>query len=201
LGDESSGIGPQTSESGGDTSVRLWRRFRGGDRTALAQLLERHAGPMRRWAHGRLPFWARDTVNTDDIVQDVLLRTVTRLDNFEPRHDGALQAYLRQAIVHRVRDEIRRSRREPGRAAIDADAPAGSPSPEEETEALKLYETYEEALARLRADDRELITLRVELGLPYREIAEILDKPSEDAAQMAVSRALVRLAREMGRKP
>jgi len=64
-----------------------------------------------------------------------------------------------------------------------------------------LYGTYEEALARLRADDRELIILRVELGLPYREIAEILDKPSEDAAQMAVSRALVRLAREMGRKP
>jgi len=29
----------------------------------------------------------------------------------------------------------------------------------------------------------------------------MLDKPSEEAAQMAVNRALVRLASEMGRKP
>jgi len=55
------------------------------------------------------------------------------------------------------------------------------------------------ALGRLSDDDREAIALRVDFALPYREIARITGKPSEEAAQMAVSRALVKPAREMGR--
>ena len=38
---------------------------------------------------------------------------------------------------------------------------------------------------------------RVELGLSYAEIADLLEKPSANAARMAVVRALVRLAAEM----
>ena len=155
---------------------------------------------MRRWARGRLPQWTRDTMNTDDIVQDVLAHAIKRLDTFEPRHDGALQSYLRQSILHRIRDQIRRSRREPGREEVRDDARTASPSPEDIAVAVELFEAYEAALARLGGDDREAIVLRVDLELPYREIARVLGKPSEEAAQMAVSRALVRLAREMGRK-
>ena len=57
-----------------DTSVRLLCQHRAGDETALDELLGRQVQPMRRWARGRLPRWARDTTNTDDIVQDVLVR-------------------------------------------------------------------------------------------------------------------------------
>ena len=41
---------------------------------------------------------------------------------------------------------------------------------------------------------------RVEFGLSFAEVAQVLGKPSADAARMAVVRALVRLAEEMGRK-
>lgn len=183
-----------------DTSVRLLRRYKDGDETALDELLERQIQPMRQWARGRLPRWARDTMNTDDIVQDVLYRTVGHLNSFEPQHDGALQSYLRQAVLHRIRDEIRRTQRQPGRDEMNDNAHAATPSPEQEAQAVELFEAYEAALSRLGDDDREAIALRVDLQLPYREIARITDKPSEDAAQMAVSRALVRLAREMGRE-
>ena len=185
---------------GTDTSVRLLRRYKDGDDHALDELLERQIQPMRQWARGRLPRWARDEMNTDDIVQDVLVRTVAHLDAFEPRHDGALQSYLRQAVLHRIRDEIRRTRRAPGREEMNANARSASASPEQEAEAVELFEAYEAALLRLREDDREAISLRVDLELPYREIARITGTPSEEAAQMAVSRALVRLAREMGRE-
>jgi DNA-directed RNA polymerase specialized sigma24 family protein len=57
---------------------------------------------------------------------------------------------------------------------------------------------YDSALQRLREPDRELVVARVELGLGYDEIAGLLDKPSVPAARVAVSRALVRLASEMG---
>jgi RNA polymerase sigma-70 factor (ECF subfamily) len=183
-----------------DTSVQLLRRYRDGDKHALDELLERQIQPMRQWARGRLPRWARDTMNTDDIVQDVLFRTVAHLDSFEPQHDGALQSYLRQAVLHRIRDEIRRTQRQPGRDKMNDNAHSASPSPEQEAEAVELFEAYEAALSRLGEDDREAIALRVDLQLPYREIARITGKPSEEAAQMAVSRALVRLAREMGRE-
>lgn len=183
----------------GNTSIDLLKRYREGDESALRRLLERQIRPMQTWAHGRLPRWARDHMDTDDIVQDVLLRTVTRLAHFEPRHDGALQSYLRQAVLHRIRDEIRRSRRTPARDPLDSASPADDPSPEEEAEALELFEAYESALARLKNSDREAIVLRVELELPYREIAQVLGKSSVEAAQMAVGRALLRLAREMGR--
>ena len=183
-----------------DTSVRLLRRYKGGDEGALGELLERQIQPMRQWAHGRLPQWARDEMNTDDLVQDALMRTVSRLGAFEPKHDGALQSYLRQAVLHRIRDEIRRTRREPGHEELSANAQADSPSPEEEAASVELFEAYEAALLRLREEDREAIVLRVDLELPFREIARITGRPSEEAAQMAVSRALVRLALEMGRK-
>ena len=185
---------------GTDTSIRLLRRYKDGDAGALDELLERQIQPMRQWARGRLPRWARDEMNTDDIVQDVLVRTVGHLNSFEPHHDGALQSYLRQAVLHRIRDEIRRTRREPGRDEVDVNARSASPSPEQEAEAVELFDAYEAALGRLSEDDREAIALRVDLALPYREIARITGKPSEEAAQMAVSRALVKLAREMGRK-
>jgi DNA-directed RNA polymerase specialized sigma24 family protein len=57
---------------------------------------------------------------------------------------------------------------------------------------------YEEALNRLREPDRELIVGRVELGLDYRELAALMNKPSLTATRVAVSRALLRLAVEMG---
>jgi DNA-directed RNA polymerase specialized sigma24 family protein len=48
--------------------------------------------------------------------------------------------------------------------------------------------------------EQEAIIFRVELGFEYQEIAEQLGKPSADAARMAVSRAIARLADEMRRK-
>ena len=43
-----------------------------------------------------------------------------------------------------------------------------------------------------------MIIGRVELGLTYSEIAAAAGKPSANAARMAVTRALIRLAEEMG---
>ena len=39
---------------------------------------------------------------------------------------------------------------------------------------------------------------RLELGLTYAEVAAATEKPSSDAARMAVTRAIERLIEEMG---
>ena len=54
-------------------------------------------------------------------------------------------------------------------------------------------------MERLDAETREAVIARIEMGCSYAEVAELMGKPSADAARMTVSRALVRLADEMRR--
>src|SRR6476660_10458172 len=96
-----------------ESTFSLIERVRAGDEQALERLFARHLEPLRRWARGRLPKWARDLADTDDLVQDTLLKTFKRIEHFEPRRVGALQAYLRNAVLNRLRDEMRRKGREP----------------------------------------------------------------------------------------
>ena len=182
-----------------ESTLHLIDRARAGDPYALQLLFERHLAPLRRWARGRLPGWARDLADTDDLVQDTLLQTFKRMDSFEPRGAGALQAYLRQAVLNRIRDELRRKARRPDLAVVDGLERDPAPSPLEEAIGREAVERYERALERLKPEEREAIVARVEIGCSYEELAEMLSKPTPDAARKAAQRALVRLAEEMKR--
>jgi RNA polymerase sigma-70 factor (ECF subfamily) len=181
-----------------ESTFELIARARNGDRAALERLFARHLAPLQRWASGRLPQWARDLAETDDLVQDTLLQTFKRIEDFEPRRVGALQAYLRQAVLNRLRDELRRKGRRPESTDLDGLLDAGL-SPLEETIGREAVEHYERALQRLKPQDREAIILRVEMGYSYEEMADALGKPTPDAARKAGQRALVRLVEEMKR--
>jgi RNA polymerase sigma factor (sigma-70 family) len=182
-----------------ESSLALVRRAHDGDIGAQNELCARYLPRLQRWAHGRLPAWARGALDTHDLVQDTFIQVLRRIDQFEPRHEGAFHGYLRQALLNRVRDEIRRAHRHAPAEPLDTARPASDPSPLEEAIGQEALERYEAALARLRPDDREALILRIEMRYPYAEIATALAKPSIAAAQMAVSRALVRLAEEMSR--
>ena len=183
------------------SSLTLLERARAGDRAALDSLIARYLPRLQRWASGRLPRWARDMADTQDLVQESLFQTFKRIERFEPRGEGALLAYLRQAILNRVREELRRAKRRPPRSELDSEAEDHARSPLEEAIGQEALERYERALARLRPEDRELVVARIELGYTNQEIAEILDKPTPNAARMAAERAIVRLAKEMGKTP
>jgi len=58
---------------------------RAGDARALDRLFARYLVPLRRFAHGRLPPYARDLLDTNDVVQETLLHTFTRIEDFEPQ--------------------------------------------------------------------------------------------------------------------
>jgi len=182
-----------------ESSVELLRRVRSGQQDALEILLRRYVPALRRWARGRLPRWARDLAETEDIVQDTVIKSLQHLDTFEYRHDGALQAYLRQAVMNRIRDECRRVARRPSVSPLDDRMPDDGASPLESAIGLQAIHKYESALATLKPDERQAIVARIEMGYSYSEVAVMLDKPSADAARVAVSRALVRLAQGMQR--
>jgi RNA polymerase sigma-70 factor (ECF subfamily) len=154
---------------------------------------------LRRWAHRRLPSWARQHLDTEDLVQDTLLQTVRHLDGFTPHHERAFCAYVCEALGNRVKDAVRAANRRPAPEPLGADHTAGGASPLEEAVGQQTLERYRAALDRLSPVERDLVLARVELALPYAQVAELLEKPSPSAARMATSRALVRLAREMSR--
>ena len=187
------------SSSGTDErlSSSLLELAQRGDQAALETLVARYRPRLARWASGRLPRWARDIADTQDLVQETLFQTFKRIESFEPRGDGALQAYLRQGVLNRIREELRRAKRKPEKVDLDSQAENDGWSPLEEAIGQEALERYERALAELRIEDREVIVARVELGYTNSEIAALLNKPSPNAARMALQRALVRLARQM----
>jgi RNA polymerase sigma factor (sigma-70 family) len=182
-----------------ESTFALLERARAGDKGALERLFARHLRPLQQWAAGRLPNWARDLADTDDLVQDTLLRTFKRIEIFEPRRVGALQAYLRNAVLNRLRDELRRKERAPESTSLDSLEIEAAGSPLEAAIGREKVEEYEEALARLKPVEREAIIGRVELGYSYEELALMLEKPTAEAARKTAQRALVRLAEEITR--
>lgn len=181
-----------------DSTLSLLTRARAGDEGAMNDLFARYVPALQRWAHGRLPTKFRDLADTSDVVQEALAQTFKKIEGFEHRGEGAFHAYLRQAVMNRIRDELRRAERRPVFVELEESRPDDGASPLEAAIGAEVVERYEAALQRLTEEERELIVARIELGLTYAELASVLDRPSPDAARMAVGRALVRLAEEMG---
>lgn len=191
--------GPQPLLSD-EPTMELVVRARGGDRSAMEALLERCLPPLKRWAHGRLPAAARGRLDTGDLVQEAALHAINNLDTFEPRHVGAMQAYLRQSVINRIRDEVRRIVRQPPPLELPDDHPSDRTSPLEFAIQEEAYEHYRDALSRLSSKDRELIVGRIEVQWSLAEIAHRFGLRTVDAARMAVNRAVKRLTTDLALK-
>ena len=182
---------------GPESTMTLVNRARKGDDDALNDLCARYLPRLERWARGRLPPWARSATDTQDLAQLTITQVARHVARFEPRHEGAFQAYVRRALLNQIRSQIRAAMRKAPPETLGTDYVSPDPSPLEHAVGQQLLARYDAALERLKESDREAIVARVEMGLDWSETAEVLGKNSPGAAQMAVSRALVRLAKEM----
>lgn len=179
-------------------TTELLQRAKSGDARALESLMARYLPRLQRWASGRLPSRARSLLDTHDLVQETLMRTVQGLDRIEVRGPGGFQAYVRQAVLNRIRDQVRYADRRPGPEGIPEELSDPSPSPLEQAIGSEVVDRYERAMQALSEEDRELLHLYIELDYDYGEIATMTGRPSRDAVRMAVQRGLRRLAEGMG---
>ena len=177
-----------------ETTAVLIARARAGDTPASERLFARCLPVLRRWAHHRLPARLRDTGDTDDLVQETLLRAFRNLDTFEHRGEGAFLAYLRSILLNAVRDGMRRAEHRHAALPLDETLADAAPSAVEEAIGAEQLLRFENALAALPEDQQHAVILRVEFGYSHARIAEALDRPSPDAARMLVTRGLARLA-------
>jgi RNA polymerase sigma-70 factor (ECF subfamily) len=175
-------------------SIRLVELAKTGEEWATEELVRRYRERLLRWAHGRLPGWARGAIDTQDLVQDTLLKAIRNLPRFEAEGSGCFHCYLRAAIRNRLRDELVRATNVRRAGAPSTDLPAEEPSPLAVMIGSEMLDAYEAALQALPDADREAVVARVEFDQPYAQIAAALDLPSSDAARMKVKRAIARLA-------
>ena len=132
------------------STMDLVQRARSGDQAALDALFSRYETRLRRWAHGRLPSAARGAMETQDLVQDTLIKVFNRLSAFEPRHPGAFRDYVWTTLWNAIRDVARAQARRGPSDAIESDIPSPAPSPLEEAMGSEVFARYEAAMERLR---------------------------------------------------
>lgn len=190
-----------TVSSSADSTVTLLTQVKAGDSAALEILLSRYRPRLIRWAHRRLPSWARDLAETDDLVHDTLLKTLRNLNTFTPEHESGFQHYLRLAIGNAVRDEIRRAQKRPAVSSLDPSQMSDAPSPLELAVGRRRLARYEAALAQLSSDEREAVVARLEFGFTHGELADALGKSTPEAARKVCQRALRRLVTLMQEQP
>jgi RNA polymerase sigma factor (sigma-70 family) len=174
----------------------LLAKVRRGDSSALAQLLTRYLPRLHQWAHGRLPRWARTDGDTPDLVHDVMVRSMTRLDTVHVQGRDALGAYFRAAVRNRIRDEHRRFARRGRHDPLDDDLLDDTPSPFDRALLAERRARYLTALTQLEPADRDLIVGHVELGYSHAQLGCMTGR-TPNAARMALQRAIARLATQM----
>jgi RNA polymerase sigma-70 factor, ECF subfamily len=186
---------PATIPPATPTSWRLLAQARRGHSSALELLVLRYLPRLRRWARGRLPVWVRSAADTSDLLQDVILHTLSRLDVFQPQGRRALAVYLRAAVRNRIADEHRRASRWVMSETVETLASNG-PSPLQRAIDAETEHQYRAALARLSRRDRELIVAHLELDYSHAQLGCMIGR-SPNAARMALCRAISRLAERM----
>jgi RNA polymerase sigma-70 factor (ECF subfamily) len=132
--------------------------------------------------------------DTQDLVQEVLLRVRRGLTTFTP---GSLEGWLSRITTNAFLDEVRKRRRRPLELVPDLpDTLVGVDSDVEAARsAQRLPEEIQTALLDLPPDFRVAVVLCDVVGLDYAEIADTLDiPPGTVRSRIHRGRALLRKA-------
>jgi len=166
------------------------RDARAGDTHALGRLYDTYRDRVARFATGRLG----DAEKAEDVTSETFEAVLRNLGSYRPGID--FEAWLFTIAHRRVADVFRRrSRRR--EVALDEKVPPAVGGPEEAVLAAERRAEVAGAFRRLRADQQEVLALRVLGGLSATQVGEVLGK-SEGAVRVAQHRALRSLREAMG---
>jgi RNA polymerase sigma-70 factor (ECF subfamily) len=180
---------------------QLFERARAGSPDAVNAFYERCGRKLLPLVRLRLGRSLRVDLESRDIVQNVLCKSIGRLD--QVRDPGAVMAWLARMAENEIRDQAdyhgRQRRDAARRAPLEEAADVPAPVRQALSQAILLEESARlaTALESLPDGQRELIVLRRLEELSFPEIAARLGK-SEDACRMAFSRAMAALTMKLG---
>ncbi len=156
-----------------DPDRQLARRLARGEEAAFAELYDACSERLLRYLAVRLA----STDKAADVLQSAMLRAVKSRRRFAKVDSPA--AYLFQIARNEAARLAKRSLR---RSEQTLTAEQMLELMDETADSLEEVETVVTALARLNAEDRELVQLKIYAGLTFREIAEITGQPQATVA-------------------
>lgn len=158
-----------------------------GDDVAWRRIIDLYARRVYALARSRLG--ARHHELAEEITQSVFATVATKLG--QPSGDatnegggyaeqGKFESWLFRIAMNRIRDEVRRSRRQAGPAdPIIFNTMQAPPEPvgDLDSEVPEQLRSLRGAMAKLSEADREVVELRHHAGLSFKQIAELLSEP------------------------
>ena len=167
-----------------------------GDRRSIERLLMLVRPLIVRYCRARVGRFERSYSSADDVAQEVCVAVLTSLPNYREQGRPFL-AFVYGIAAHKVADSHRaaaRNRAEPVEEVPDG--PELEPGPEQSALRLESTEEMSRLLALLPAKQREILVLRVMLGMSAEETAEMIGS-TPGAVRVAQHRALGRLRKEL----
>jgi RNA polymerase sigma-70 factor (ECF subfamily) len=190
--------------AGTPSSTDLLHRAKQGSEAALNLLYEQCAARLLAYIRLRLGRELRAKLESRDILQATLLKSLTHLHDLKGDERESLMAWLARIAEHEIRDRAdyhRRLRRDAAReVAVVDDAPLAAAGRSALSRVIldERARRLEEAMETLLPAHREVILLRSFEELSFREIAKRTGR-SEDAARMLFARAMTALTMAMPR--
>jgi RNA polymerase sigma-70 factor, ECF subfamily len=169
-----------------------------GDRAATARLLEVLRPLVARYCRGKLGPVDRSFLSADDVAQEVCLAVLGALPTYRVQGRPFL-AFVYGIASHKVVDAHRAVTR--GKTDPVADVPdvvESAAGPEQQAMRGELSAQLRALLEELPEKQREILVLRVVVGLSAEETAEIVGA-SPGAVRVAQHRALTRLRKSTPR--
>jgi RNA polymerase sigma-70 factor, ECF subfamily len=173
--------------------AELVARAGAGDAEAASALLGLIRPGVVRYCRARLGRMSGGYHAADDVAQEVCLGVLAALPRY--RDQGKpFQAFVYGIAAHKVADHQRAAVRAQAVTITDAlpDRADAAPGPEQQALASDLARRLSTLLQHLSEQHRELVVLRVAVGLSAEEVGDVLGMTAA-AVRVAQSRALARL--------
>lgn len=152
-----------------DPDLVLLERYRDGDRSAFARLVEKYQGPLFNAAYRVLG----NAEDAQDATQAVFLKVAERLDEYDPQY--RFFSWVYRIALNESLNLKRRNRREEPLDGEDEIPGAESANPEWQAAEAQHSRRIQGALMSMSMDDRTVLTLRHFSECSYREIGFILE--------------------------
>lgn len=175
------------------TEAELVRLAVRGDEAATEALLASVRPGIVRYCRARLGRVDGRFATADDVAQEVCLGVLRSLPGFRD-HGRPFAAFVFAIAANKVADAQRAAIRDQTIASGDVlfDRPDTAPGPEQAAERADVGRRLGRLLRHLSPLHREIVVLRVAVGLPADEVGAVLGM-SAGAVRVAQSRALARL--------